>query len=113
MFRMRRRGSDVARGVVADLGGWRLLALAAGLAFYVLWTFSSWGGADHRQAIGDTLFAIVSGWAFLACRHAARQSTGRVARGWWLLGIGVGMYVLGDFVQFVREVMFHNLNNPA
>jgi diguanylate cyclase (GGDEF)-like protein len=116
------RGSGVAaraaragrRGVRA-VGRGTLAAAAAMLAVYGLWQVFRWGGREHQALIGDLAFVPVNGAAtVLAWRVSRRADLGpRTCRAWLLLSVALALYLLGDLLQLVYEVVLHRRPYPT
>ncbi|HWN61090.1 MAG TPA: GGDEF domain-containing protein, partial [Streptosporangiaceae bacterium] len=103
-------------GRLADrLGGSTLAATLAMLVVYGLWQVFRWGGHRHQALIGDLAFFPVNGGAALwAWRVSRRQDLGRATcRAWRLLSVAFWLYLLGDAVQLLYEVVLHQKPDPS
>jgi diguanylate cyclase (GGDEF)-like protein len=103
-------------GRLADrLGGSALAAVLAMLVVYGLWQVFRWGGHRHQALIGDLAFFPVNGGAALwAWRVSRRQDLGRATcRAWRLLSVAFWLYLLGDAVQLLYEVVLHQKPDPS
>jgi diguanylate cyclase (GGDEF)-like protein len=110
-----RRLADAGRRVV-DLVGPGTLAAAVGMfAVYGLWQVFRWGGHRHQALIGDLAFFPVNGAvALCAWRVSLRKDLGRAAcRAWRLLSVALWLYLLGDMLQLVYEVVLHKRAYPT
>ena len=103
------------RRAVQPVGG-RALAVAVTLmAAYGLWQVFRWGGREHQALIGDLAFFPVNGAAaLLAWRASRRADLGRNAcRAWRLLAVALILYMLGNLLQLVYEVVLHRRAYPT
>jgi len=109
-----RRLADASRRVV-DVVGPRTLAVAVGMfAVYGLWQIFRWGGHRHQALIGDLAFVPVNGAAALcAWLVSRRKDLGRARRAWRLLSAALWLYLLGDMLQLVYEVVLHKRAYPT
>ncbi len=109
-----RRLADACRRAV-DLVGARTLAGAVGMfAVYGLWQIFRWGGHRHQALIGDLAYFPVNGWvAICAWQVSRRKDLGRARRPWRLLSAALWLYLLGDALQFVYEVVLHERAYPT
>ena len=85
------------------------------LVVYGLWQVFRWGGHRHQALIGDLAFFPVNGGAALwAWRVSRRQDLGRATcRAWRLLSVAFWLYLLGDAVQLLYEVVLHQKPDPS
>ena len=85
------------------------------LVVYGLWQVFRWGGHQHQALIGDLAFFPVNGAAALwAWRVSRRQDLGRATcRAWRLLSVAFWLYLLGDAVQLIYEVILHQKGDPS
>jgi diguanylate cyclase len=104
-----RRLAYTARRAVQRAGGFTLALTAAMLIMYGRWQVFRWGGHQHQALIGDLAFVPVNGAAVIcAWRVSLRRDLGRpTCRAWRLLSIALALYLLGDLLQFVYEVLLH------
>ena len=104
-----------ARRLADRLGGPALAAALVMLVVYGLWQAFRWGGHRHQALIGDLAFFPVNGGAALwAWRVSRRQDLGRATcRAWRLLSIAFWLYLLGDAIQLLYEVMLHQKGDPS
>ena len=104
-----------ARHLADRLGGPALAAALAMLVVYGLWQVFRWGDPQHQALIGDLAFFPVNGGAALwAWRVSRRQDLGRATcRAWRLLSVAFWLYLLGDAVQLLYEVVFHQKGDPS
>jgi diguanylate cyclase (GGDEF)-like protein len=104
-----------ARRLADRLGGPALAAALAMLVVYGLWQVFRWGGGQHQALIGDLAFFPVNGGAALwAWRVSRRRDLGRATcRAWRLLSIAFWLYLLGDAIQLLYEVIFHLKGDPS
>jgi diguanylate cyclase (GGDEF)-like protein len=109
-----RRLADASRRAV-DLVGPRTLAGAVGMfAVYGLWQIFRWGGHQHQALIGDLSFFPVNGAvALCAWLVSRRRDLGRARRAWRLLSVALWLYLLGDMLQLVYEVVLHKRAYPT
>src|SRR3984885_4965533 len=111
---VRRRLAQAGR--LADrLGGPALAAVLAMLVVYGLWQVFRWGGHRHQALIGDLAFFPVNGGAAVwAWRGSRRQGLGRApCRAWRLLSVALWLYLLGDALQLLYEVVRHQKPDPS
>ena len=104
-----------ARHLADRLGGPALAAALAMLVVYGLWQVFRWGDPQHQALIGDLAFFPVNGAAALwAWRVSRRQDLGHATcRAWRLLSVAFWLYLLGDAVQLLYEVVFHQKGDPS
>jgi diguanylate cyclase (GGDEF)-like protein len=112
---VRRRLAQAGRRLADRLGGPALAAVLAMLVVYGLWQVFRWGGHRHQALIGDLAFFPVNGGAALwAWRVSRRQDLGRATcRAWRLLSVAFWLYLLGDAVQLLYEVVLHQKPDPS
>ena len=110
-----RRLAQAGRRLADRLGGPALAAVLAMLVVYGLWQVFRWGGHRHQALIGDLAFFPVNGGAALwAWRVSRRQDLGRATcRAWRLLSVAFWLYLLGDAVQLLYEVVLHQKPDPS
>ena len=103
------------RRLVRPVGGGTLAAATVMLASYGLWQLFRWGGREHQALIGDLAFIPVnSAAALLAWRASRRTALGHhTRRAWRLLSIAIALYLLGDLLQLVYEVVLHRKPYPT
>ena len=92
-----------------------LIMAAVMLAGYGLWQIFRWGGHQHQALIGDLLLLVPNGalvsCAWMVSRH---QDLGRrTCRAWRLLTVALCLYMLGDVLQLVYEVLLHRRAYPT
>jgi diguanylate cyclase (GGDEF)-like protein len=112
---VRRPLAQAGRRVADQLGEPVLAAVLAMLAVYGLWQVFRWGGHRHQALIGDLAFFPVNGGAALwAWRVSWRQDLGRATcRAWRLLSVAAWLYLLGDGLQLLYEVVLHQKPDPS
>jgi diguanylate cyclase (GGDEF)-like protein len=101
---------------IADGAGRLTLATASAmLILYGLWQVFRWGGRQHQALIGDLAFFPVNGAAAVyALRVSLRKDLGRpIRRAWRLLSVALWLYLLGDMLQLVYEVVLHKRAYPT
>ena len=103
------------RRVEERVGAPILIMAAVMMAGYGLWQIFRWGGHQHQALIGDLLLLIpngaVVGCAWMVSRH---QDLGRrTCRAWRLLTVALCLYMLGDVLQLVYEVLLHRRPYPT
>src|SRR6266566_1719767 len=106
--RVSRAYRQVRRAVDAG-GGGTLAAAAAMLVAYGLWQVFRWGGRDHQSLIGDLAFFPVNG-AGAVCAWLVSRRTDldrHTCLAWRLLSVALWLYLLGDALQLVYEVVLH------
>ena len=110
-----RRLARAGRRLADRLGGPALAAVLAMLVVYGLWQVFRWGGHRHQALIGDLAFFPVNGGAALwAWRVSRRQDLGRATcRAWRLLSVAFWLYLLGDAIQLLYEVVLHQKPDPS
>src|SRR6266851_5236951 len=114
----RRRAADALRWLrhaVDPVGGVTLSATVAMLAAYALWQVFRWGGHRYQPLIGDLSFFPVNGAAaWCAGRVSRRTDLGRhTSLAWRLLSAALWLYLLGDALQMVYEVILHKKAYPT
>ena len=114
----RRRAADalrLLRHAVDTVGGVTLSATVAMLAVYALWQVFRWGGHRYQPLIGDLSFFPVNGAAaWCAGRVSRRTDLGRhTSLAWRLLSAALWLYLLGDALQMVYEVILHKKAYPT
>jgi diguanylate cyclase (GGDEF)-like protein len=105
----------VARSTAAMVGNRTLALTAAMLAVYGLWQVFDWGGREHQALIGDLAFIpVIGAGVVLAWRVSRRVDLGRrTCRAWRLLSAALALYLLGNLLQLVYEVVLHKRPYPA
>src|SRR5580704_11644427 len=101
---------------VTDPVGTRTLAAAAVIMVaYGLWQVFRWGGHRHQALIGDLAFFLPNAaGGYCAWRVSRRTDLGRATvRAWRLLSIAIWLYLLGDAIQLVYEVVLHQRPDPT
>ncbi|HEY4702072.1 MAG TPA: GGDEF domain-containing protein [Streptosporangiaceae bacterium] len=103
------------RRVEERVGAPILIMAAVMMAGYGLWQIFRWGGHQHQALIGDLLLLVpngaVVGCAWMVSRH---QDLGRrTCRAWRLLTVALCLYMLGDVLQLVYEVLLHRRPYPT
>jgi hypothetical protein len=85
------------------------------LIAYGLWQVFRWGGHRHQALIGDLAFLPVNGAAAVcAWRVSRRKDLGRpTCRAWRLLAAALCLYLLGDVLQLLYEVVLHRKAYPS
>ena len=103
------------RRAVEQVGGVTLAAAILVLLVYGLWQMFRWGGRADQAIIGDLAFVPVNGAAVvLAWRVSRRSDLGyRTCRAWRVLSVGIFLYLLGDLLQLVYEVVLHERAYPT
>jgi signal transduction histidine kinase len=103
--------SDLWRRWIADRGSQAIVVLSLMLVAYIGWQFFGWGGPGHKETIGDVAFWPVNLIAsVLAFRVAWTTSfASHLRRAWFLIGLGLLAYLVGDVLQLVYESV---LNEP-
>lgn len=80
-------------------------AVAAGVLFLEgSWYLTELGGPVATTAFADLLPIAICGWATVVSWKRAREESGRLARGWWLLGGAVLSWGVGEAIWTVYEV---------
>ena len=102
------------RRVIDPVGGPTLAAAAAIMAAYGLWQVFRWGH-QHQALIGDLAFFLPNAaGGYCAWRVSRRTDLGRATvRAWRLLSIAIWLYLLGDAIQLVYEVILHQRPDPT
>ena len=110
-----RRVAWLARRIVDLTGATTLIAAALMLIAYGLWQIFRWGGHAHQALIGDLAYVPVNGAAiFCAWRVSQHKDLGRrTCRTWRLLAVALFLYLLGDLLQLVYEVVLHRRAYPT
>jgi diguanylate cyclase (GGDEF)-like protein len=109
------RAVRALRRAAAPVGGGTLAAAAVMLAIYGLWQVFRWGGREHQALIGDLAFFPVNGAAVvLAWQVSRRAELGPgTCRAWRVLAVAIFLYLLGDLLQLVYEVVLHERAYPT
>jgi diguanylate cyclase (GGDEF)-like protein len=104
-----------ARQVVDRVGAPVLIMAAVMLVAYGLWQIFRWGGHQHQALIGDLSQLVPNGalvaWAWMVSRR--RDLGRRTCRAWRVLTVAVCLYMLGDVLQLVYEVVLHKRAYPT
>jgi diguanylate cyclase (GGDEF)-like protein len=97
------------RCAVDQVGGLTLIAASVMFAAYGLWQVFRWGGHQHQAIVGDLAFFPLNGAAVtLAWRVSRRRGLGApTCRAWRLLSVALALYLLGDALQLLYEVVLH------
>ena len=103
------------RRVTDPVGGWTLASAVAIMVAYGLWQVFRWGGHQHQALIGDLAFFLPNAaGGYCAWRVSRRTDLGRpTIRAWRLLSIAIWLYLLGDAIQLVYEVILHQRPDPT
>jgi diguanylate cyclase (GGDEF)-like protein len=103
------------RGLVDPVGARTLAAALVILAAYGLWQVFRWGGHQHQALIGDlAFFPPNAAGGFCAWRVSRRADLGRpTIRAWRLLSVAIWLYLLGDAIQLLYEVVLHQRPDPT
>jgi diguanylate cyclase (GGDEF)-like protein len=110
-----RRLACAGRRVVDAVGGPTLAAAVTMFVAYGLWQVFRWGGRPHQALIGDlSIFPVNGAAALWAWRVSLRKDFGRpTCRAWRLLSVALWLYLLGDGLQLIYEVVLHELAYPT
>ena len=102
------------RRVIDPVGGPTLAAAVAVMAAYGLWQVFRWGH-QHQALIGDLAFFLPNAaGGYCAWRVSRRTDLGRATvRAWRLLSVAIWLYLLGDAIQLVYEVVLHQRPDPT
>jgi diguanylate cyclase (GGDEF)-like protein len=103
------------RRIAEPVGAGTLTAALVMLAVYGLWQVFRWGGKQHQAMIGDlSLLPVNIAVVTLSWRVSRRQDLGRQSRrSWRCLTAALTLYMLGDVLQFVYEVVLHERAYPT
>jgi diguanylate cyclase (GGDEF)-like protein len=109
------RLARAGHSVVDQAGGPTVAAAITMLVAYGLWQVFRWGGRQHQALIGDLAFFPVNGAAALwAWRVSLREDLGApTCRAWRLLSVALWLFLLGDVLQLVYEVVLHERAYPT
>jgi diguanylate cyclase (GGDEF)-like protein len=101
--------------VVDPVGGRTLAAAVVVMTAYGLWQLFRWGGHQHQALIGDlSFFPLNAAGGYCAWRVSRRTDLGRpTIRAWRLLSVAIWLYLLGDAIQLVYEVLLHEKPYPT
>jgi diguanylate cyclase (GGDEF)-like protein len=110
-----RRLAGAARSAANRVGGLTLAAAIAMFVAYGLWQVFRWGGREHQALIGDLAFFPVNGAAAVwAWRVSLRKDLGvPTCRAWLLLSVALWLFLLGDMLQLIYEVVLHKRAYPT
>jgi GGDEF domain-containing protein len=102
------------RQVIDPVGGPTLAAAVAITAAYGLWQVFRWGH-QHQALIGDLAFFLPNAaGGYCAWRVSRRIDLGRATvRAWRLLSVAIWLYLLGDAIQLIYEVVLHQRPDPT
>jgi diguanylate cyclase (GGDEF)-like protein len=103
------------RRLVDPVGARTLAAALVILAVYGLWQVFRWGGHQHQALIGDlAFFPPNAAGGYCAWRASRRSDLGRpTIRAWRLLSVAIWLYLLGDAIQLIYEVVLHQRPDPT
>jgi len=109
------RAARWLRRVTDPVGARTLVAAAAIMVVYGLWQVFRWGGHQHQALIGDLAFFLPNAaGGYCAWRVSRRTDLGRATvRAWRLLSIAIWLYLLGDAIQLIYEVVLHQRPDPT
>ncbi len=85
------------------------------MVVYGLWQIFRWGGHPHQALIGDlaqlvpNAGVVICAWLVTRRRELSRS----IRRAWRLLFIALSLYMLGDILQLVYEVVLHEQAYPT
>jgi diguanylate cyclase (GGDEF)-like protein len=101
--------------VVDPAGARTLVAALVIMTAYGLWQVFRWGGHQHQALIGDlAFFPPNAAGGYCAWRVSRRTDLGwPTIRAWRLLSVAVWLYLLGDAIQLVYEVVLHQRPDPT
>src|ERR1700742_4244645 len=110
-----RRLAWAGRQAVDRVGATVLIVAVVMLAGYGLWQIFRWGGRPHQALIGDLSLLVPDGAVVIcAALVSRRQDLGRrTRRAWRLLTVALCLYMLGDVLQLVYEVILHRRAYPT
>jgi diguanylate cyclase (GGDEF)-like protein len=97
------------------VGARTLAAAVVIMTAYGLWQVFRWGGHQHQALIGDLAFFLPDAvGGYCAWRVSRRTDLGRpTIRAWRLLSVAIWLYLLGDAIQLVYEVILHQKPDPT
>src|ERR1700761_7249247 len=103
------------RQAVDRVGATVLIVAVVMLAGYGLWQIFRWGGRPPHALIGDLSLLVPNGAVVIcAALVSRRQDLGRrTRRAWRLLTVALCLYMLGDVLQLVYEVILHRRAYPT
>jgi EAL domain-containing protein (putative c-di-GMP-specific phosphodiesterase class I) len=109
------RAARWLRRVTDPVGARTLAAAAVIMVVYGLWQIFRWGGHQHQALIGDLAFFVPNAaGGYCAWRVSRRTDLGRATvRAWRLLSIAIWLYLLGDAIQLIYEVVLHQRPDPT
>jgi diguanylate cyclase (GGDEF)-like protein len=95
------KAPDTSRPIPPGL----LFVVLGYLGVYGSWLVFHWGGHGNEAAIGDLVFVpltlLAIGVAWITARRCAAEP--RIASAWWLIGLALVFYCIGDVIQFAYE----------
>jgi diguanylate cyclase (GGDEF)-like protein len=105
----------LGRQAVDRIGAPVLIMSVVMLVAYGLWQIFRWGGHQHQALIGDLALLVPNG-VLVGCTWmvSRRQDLGRrTCRAWRLLLVALCLYMLGDVLQLIYEVVLHERAYPT
>lgn len=91
------------------------MVMAATLVVYIAWHLFGEGDARQTQAIGDAAFWPVNLIAALLAFRVSwtRSFALQIRRAWFLIGLGLTAYLIGNILQFVYEAVLAEKPYPT
>ena len=101
--------ASLLRGAATSVGGGALGFAATVLVAYGLWQLTRWGGRAHQALIGDLAFVPMVGAAVVVALRVSRRRdlVAATRRAWRWMAMSLSMYLLGDLLELVYEVVHH------
>jgi diguanylate cyclase (GGDEF)-like protein len=109
------RAAALWAGAIRAVGTRTVLFVAALLGAYGAWQIVRFGGRGHQTIIGDVAFVPINGLAIAAAVKVSlrRELGAATTRAWRLFALALAMYLVGDLLQLLYEVVLHSRTYPT
>lgn len=106
---------ELGRRWIADSGSKTVVVMGATLVAYIAWQLFGKGDQRQTQAIGDAAFWPVNLIAALLAFRVSwtRSFALQIRRAWFLIGLGLTAYLIGNVLQFVYEAVLAEKPYPT